>query len=111
MIREEFRRKLEGRHIRLVVAWLAFVVADFDYVWTAHYLLTRDPVNVAPDFANTMRKVLWFLAAAVLWTLYGFWKKRIFTRQAFLAPPATVKILRALRDHASPFVFVFRDSG
>ncbi len=102
MIREQFKQKLERRHTRLVLIWLAFFLFDFYYVWAVHYLVTSDPVNVAPGFADTMRKALWFLAAVNLWALYGFWKKRIFTREAFLAPPGTAKILPALRDHASP---------
>jgi hypothetical protein len=93
---------LERRHTRLVLQWCNFVLADFLYVWVAHYLAAHDLVVITPGFASNLRTALWLLPAGVLWTLYGFLKKRIFTRQAFLAPPARTKILRALRDHASP---------
>jgi hypothetical protein len=102
MIREEFKQKLERRHTKLVLIWLAFFLFDFYYVGVAHYLAANDPVVIAPGFASKLRTALWLFAAANIWTLYGFWKKRIFTREAFLAPPGTAKILPALRDHASP---------
>lgn len=102
MIREQFKRKLERRHTKLVLIWLAFVLANFHYVWFANHLAAHDPVVIAPGFASKLRTALWLFAAADIWALYGFWKKRIFTRQAFLAPAARVKIPAALRGHASP---------
>jgi drug/metabolite transporter (DMT)-like permease len=102
MIREEFKQKLERRHSKLVLIWLAFVVGDFNYVWVAHFLLDQIEGPLQPGFSDTVRTAIWILAAAVIWALYGFYKKRIFTRQAFFAPPPTVKVSAALRAHASP---------
>ena len=101
MIRDEFRRKLEKRHTRLVLLWVNFISADFVYLWVANVQLSFTKGPFAPTFFPMARVVLWLLAGALIWTLHGFWRRRFLTRGTLLVLPAMPKLPRALRNHAS----------